>query len=241
MWRKILFLVIMFGFGLSTSDYAAIQIIQIKGEAKIRRGLEEGWQQAGVGMLLENLDTILTLEGAEVLLKIDPNVTFRLGSNAVLDLADLRRITERELFLYLMQQKMNGIEPRKEKIPLRVPNVSVLHGGLQSASSALVNQPDTTWWVKEFNGAQALYSQAYFPNTVVTLHKILQRYPKVNDCGQIHFCLGQALEALEKTGQALDAYQAALQRSQNTNCQDEKTQARQELVQNAMGRLKKKN
>ena len=40
--------------------FASMQakIISISGEVKIRRGVEEQWQEAELGMLLEEIDTI---------------------------------------------------------------------------------------------------------------------------------------------------------------------------------------
>ncbi|MCI0495132.1 hypothetical protein L0Z72_08980, partial [candidate division KSB1 bacterium] len=165
--RKIFNLMILFIVAGFLTTQAAVQIIEMKGEVKVRRGLDENWQPAGVGMLLEDIDTILTLEYAEVLLQIDTETKFRLISNSVLDIGDLRKITERELFLYLTSEKINEIEPRKKKLKLRIPNVSVVHGEFRSKDQPMQVKSDSSWWKKEVNGAQALFSQSYYPNTVV--------------------------------------------------------------------------
>ncbi|MBN2089517.1 tetratricopeptide repeat protein [candidate division KSB1 bacterium] len=237
--RKIFNLIILFIVASFFTTQAAVQIIEVKGDVKIRRGLDENWQPAGVGMLLEDIDTILTLEYAEVLLQIDTETKFRIISNSVLDIGDLRKITERELFLYLTSEKINEIEPRKKKLKLRIPNVSVVHGEFRSKDQPVQVKSDSTWWKKEVNGAQALYSQSYYPNTVVKLHKILNKYPNVQDCGEVHFYLGRTLEALEKPGQALDAYQTAIKRCEKHHCESEIAQQRIEMAQEAVKRLKK--
>lgn len=237
--RKIFNIIILFIVANFLTTQAAVQITEIKGEVKVRRGLDENWQPAAVGMLLEDIDTILSLENAEVLLQIDTETKFRLVSNSVLDVGDLRKITERELFLYLTSEKINEIEPRKNKIKLRIPNVSVVHGEFRSKDQAVKVKSDSSWWKKEVNGAQALYNQAYYPNTVIKLHKILNKYPDIQDCGEVHFNLGRTLEALEKPGQALDAYQTALKRCELHHCDSEIAQKRIEIAQEAVKRLKK--
>jgi hypothetical protein len=96
--------------------------------SKIRRGVEESWHWAVAGMMLEEIDTILTGEASAVVLETPDGATFRLGSSAILDIADLRKITEQEMFLYLMSQKINQIAPRQKKTHLRIGNVSAIHG-----------------------------------------------------------------------------------------------------------------
>jgi hypothetical protein len=215
------------------------KIISLSGEVKIRRGVEEEWHHAAVGMLLENLDTILTLEGAEVVLELGDGTTFRLGSNAILDIADLRKMTEREMFLYLMSEKIGRIPPRQEKTRLRIADVSVVHGEPKTESSgSAAGGPDDNRWVQETNGAKALYAQQYYPNTIVRLHKILAKYPNLDDCGEIHFFLGKSFEALSKPGQAIDAYQAVIARSEEAGCENPEAKRRADEARKVIERLK---
>src|SRR3990172_5481601 len=93
----------------TTFAQASVQIIKVKGDVKIRRGMEENWQPASAGAWLDEIDTILTGEATEATLAIKDGKLFTLGSNAVLDVADLRQITESELFLYLMSKKIDQI------------------------------------------------------------------------------------------------------------------------------------
>ena len=75
----------------------------------------------------EEIDTILALEG-RVELEIHDGLYFELGSNSMLDVGDLRTISKREMFLVLMSEKVNRLQPRSEKTQLKVGNVSVVHG-----------------------------------------------------------------------------------------------------------------
>lgn len=215
----------------------AAKIISISGEVKVRRGIEENWQPAAVGMDLEDIDTILTLELGEILLDIGGQNTFRLGRNSVLDIGDLRQITEQELVLYLVSKKIDRIKPRKSKIPFRVGNVSVVHGLNMSGGKAAV-KTDGTWWRKEMNGARAMYTQEYYPNAVVKLHKIQEKYSKTQDCGELHFYLGQTLEALHKPGQAVKAYQEVIKKCKAKSCHDSAAEQRVQAAKAAIKSLK---
>ena len=76
-----------------------VKIVKLGGEVKVRRGLEERWERAQLDMLLDEIDTILTGENGETVLSFGEGAVFKLGSNSVLDIADLRQITAQELSL----------------------------------------------------------------------------------------------------------------------------------------------
>jgi len=213
--RTLLTVFILVNFSHVTWAETKVKIAKASGEVKIRRGVEETWHPASAGIRLDEIDSILTGEGARVALETPDGKTFELGSNSILDIADLRRISERELFLFLMSKKINEIEPRQEKTKLRIGNVNVVHGELKSDSqntSKLANE----LWIFEKNGAKALFAQDYTTNAVLKLNKILLKYPNLNDCGEIHSYLGKGFEKLNKPGQAIDAYQTAIKRSAET-------------------------
>lgn len=224
----------LIGFISTASAVPAVKIVSLSGEVKVRRGVEEGWHLAAPGMRLEEIDTILTGEASAVVLETSDGTTFRLGSYAILDIADLRKITEREMFLYLMANKVNQIPTRQEKTRLRIGNVSVIHGTSKAESPRRTVEDESQIWVQESNGAKALYDQHYYPNAVVKLHKILAKYPNLEDCGEIHFYLGKAFEALSKPGQARDAYKTVLDRL----CDDDVSKQRAGEARQAIERLK---
>lgn len=215
----------------------SVKIVQLRGEVKVRRGVEEKWQAAANGMLLEEIDTIMTLEGGEVELELGNRVAFRLGSNAILDIADLREITERELFLILMSQKVGKLSPRPEKIPLRIGEVSAVRGTFfQSADSTPPNAA-TAWWRMEANAAQALQAQNFLPNAALKLHRLKGKFPQRQDCGEVSFALARAFEALRQPGRARDEYQATLDECKKQSCEDAAAQNRRAETHAALQRL----
>lgn len=193
------------------------KILRLSGEVKIRRGIEEVWHPAAVEMILKEIDTITTGEGGEVLLQIDEGPTFRLGANAILDITDLKKITEQELFIFLTRQKVDQLKPGKGRRPLRTGNVSAVHGEDKSQAETRPEDGGIPW-EPEKNGAKALLEQAYYTNAILKFHKIAQRYPAIEKCREFHCYLGSAFEALKEPGQAIDAYEAALDAENDGNC-----------------------
>ena len=194
------------------------EIAKKSGDVKVRRGVEEHWENAGVGMLLKEIDTIITGEAGDVILKIEDGPDFRLGANAILDISDLRKISKQQLYVYLTQQKLNQIEKRDEKSNLNITNVSVVHGSSKDTVDSDILSPEEDMWLKEKNGVKALYDQSFYPNTIIKLHRTFGRYADAEDCGELNYDLGHSLEQMEQTGQAVDAYKKAVSQGETDSC-----------------------
>lgn len=238
MKRKITVLLLSFVFGGTLAQAALpVKVVQLQGDVRIRRGVEEKWQAAAQGMLLEEIDTIMTLEGAEVVLELGNRTTFRLAGNAILEVADLREITERELFLILMSEKVGKLAPRSEKVPLRIGAVSSVRGAPFQNSERGETQVGPQLWRMEANAAQALQSQNFLPNAAMKLHRVKEKFPARQDCGEVSYELAQVWENLRQTGRARDEYQAALRECQTQKCEDAAAQKRMLLATAALQRL----
>ena len=82
--KNIFVLICTIIFVSSATAEISVKIIHLGGNVKIRYGLEENWKSASVGILLKEIDTILTGENSEVVLKYENGNTFQLGSNSMI-------------------------------------------------------------------------------------------------------------------------------------------------------------
>jgi hypothetical protein len=162
-------------------------------------------------------------------------MTFHLGSNAILDIGDLRQITKQELFLFLMSEKVDRIKPRKMRTPLRLGNISVVHGAAPMEKAKNRGRKKPAVWQQEFNGAMALYEQDFYPNAILKLHKMQVKYPWVNDCGRPDFYLARSFEELNEPGQAFDAYERVIERA--GGCDSPDAEERLRFARKAVDRL----
>ena len=137
-----------------------------------------------------------------------------------------------------MSEKVGKIPAEREKTKLLIGNISVVHGESKAKNEAQPDPAQNRTWRQEFNGAKALYEQKFYPNAVVKLHKIRSKYAKINDCGKINFLIGKSLTQLNEPGQAVDAYQLAIEQSKN--CTDSQTKQRRREAENAVEELIKK-
>jgi hypothetical protein len=220
---------------VQTSLSMEVKIVKMSGEAKIRHGVDELWQPASLGIFLKDIDSILTGEKGEVILQVEEGRQFHLGPNSLLDIADLREISEQELFLYLMKSKLGKVEKRNGKTPLRIGNVSVVHGTYQDTAQQelLLPSPESEEQLK--NGIRALFTQHYYPNTILKINKTIQDQNIPDQCGELHYYLGSSFEKLDKPGQAIDAFEKAIQQSKSNNCNSSEWS---EKAENSLLRLK---
>ncbi len=220
------------------SSYADVKISRIIGDVKVRRGLEENWQRAKSGMILKDIDTILSGEASQVVLELSEEIVFSLGGNAVLDIGDLKKITERELFLYLTSQKISKIERSGDEPKIHIENVSVVRGERKITSITQIEPTDLySMWQLEINGVKALYTQEFYPNAIIKLYKIIEKYPNHDDNGEAHFILGQSFERVNEPGRAIDAYQTVLNKIKSRN--DRQSKKIIEQTNEAIQRLKR--
>ncbi len=220
---------------------SAVLVETIRGDVRVRRGLEENWSKARPGLPLEALDTVLSGEASETVLRLEDGTRFTLGGNAILDIGDLRRITERQMFLFLMSRKVEGLAASDSARPIRIANVSVVRGAKRGdrTGADAEGSAGKAEWVREKNGAEALNNAGMTPNAVIRLCKILERYPGLKDGGEIHAMLGRAFESMNQPGRAMDAYRTALERVDSLP-EDDRPGAgeRKARIESAMGRLK---
>ncbi|MDM7924628.1 MAG: hypothetical protein QUS35_01255 [bacterium] len=220
---------------------SAVRIETVSGDVRVRRGLEENWSKARPGLPLEALDTVWSGEASGTVLLLEDGTRFTLGGNAILDIGDLRRVTERQMFLFLMSRKVEGLAASDSSRPIRIANVSVVRGANRGerTDADAGGRAGRAEWVREKNGAQALSDAGLTPNAVIRLCRILERYPGLQDGGEIHWMLGRAFETLNQPGRAMDAYRTALERIDSLN-EDDRPRAgeRRARIEAAMGRLK---
>ncbi len=208
--KNIIFMLVFICLSV-TSIHADVKILQTQGKVMVRLGLDETWQKAQVGAILKNIDTILSSENGQVILELEDGTKFKLGSNAILDIADIRTIQQRELFMYLMSQKIDNLEKADDSKKVKVGNVSIVHGQSKEADDKTeVKTDQEDWYPFEINGARALYDHQYYPNTIIKFMKIQNKYSAERDQGKIDYYIAKSFEELNDPGQARDAYQRAL-------------------------------
>jgi hypothetical protein len=215
---------------------AFFEIVKSTGSVQVRRGLDEQWLLTHNGAVLREMDSIATGPESQVTLHSSEGTAFTLGANAMIDMADLRRITEQEMFLFIMSQKIEKLAAPGKKTGLEIGSVSVIHGDNKAVDATA--RVDAVALVKEMNGAQALQQQRFFTNAVVKYHKLLPQDRQPLRQSLIRYELGCCFEQLQQPGQALDAFQTAQNILEQQVSPSEESRNQLVRVQAAVSRLK---
>ncbi|MBD3376456.1 hypothetical protein GF406_15585 [candidate division KSB1 bacterium] len=218
MYKSIIYSTLLFTLLLFASSFATT-LVEVKGDVRVRQGLDESWQNAAAGMELQDIDTILCLEGRAVL-QLDDGQRFTLGSQSILDIGDLKTVTRQQLFLYLMSLKIEQLPDRPQGTPVRLGKVSIVHGTKPTSESADDSFDDRI--EQELNGAKALYANELYANAIIKWHKIRKRYPQQGSCGEIDSRIALSFEQLKETGRAIDAWQRV--QEQTAECETPQAQ-----------------
>jgi tetratricopeptide (TPR) repeat protein len=222
--------------GIFTLQATPARILQIKGEVQIRRGLDETWSFAKTGADLEEMDSIMTGPESSVTLQLADGTLFRLASLAMIDIADLRRLSQQEMFLYIMSQKVEKLPTPPAGTKLEIGSVSVVHGENKATHAAAAAPSELA--EKEFNGARSLQQQRFYTNAIVKYHKLRKLYNNLSECGAIQYELGYCFEQIQQPGQALDYYLDSRAILQNNPCQLADARERLAYIEAALLRLK---
>lgn len=226
-------------FGIYLIGNAAsveVRITKVTGNVKVRYGVEEEWHPARTGMMLRDIDTILSgSDGSAQLLLMDGKV-FQLGSNSYLDIVDLKSMDEKELFLFLMSKKVKDIKQQPDSNDrLKISSVSVVHGNSKiEIDSTGMEKNNSNWSEQETNGAVALYIQKFYPNTIVKIKKLMAKYSSLEDEGKFYFYLAKSFDALEMKGQAKENFQLTVDYYKNMDSLNSEETHRLEEAENSL-------
>jgi len=233
----IVFIFCFYLIGVAASVEVKVQ--NVKGDVKVRYGVEEQWHPAKAGMVLRDIDTILSGSNGQVKLELGNGKIFEIDNNTYLDIVDLKNINEQELFLFLMSKKIQKVRKPDTENRLKIGNVSVVHGDSKAQSDSVSRKNESPdWSAQETNGAVSLYTQKFYPNTVVKLKKMMSRYTSLENQGKLYYYLAKSFEALDMKGQARDNYQAVIEVYQNQDELTKTDKARLNESKEALVRLK---
>ena len=126
-----------------------------------------------------------------------------------------------------------------KKTKLRVGNISSVYGEDKSiVDSTHTNKNSESNCIKEVNGAVALFIQKYYTNTLYKLHDLLDKYKSRINLGKAYFYIAKAFEALDKKGQAMEAYLRVIDNYKAQTTLSDEDSAYLSQSENAISRLK---
>ena len=105
-----------------------VAVHKIQGDVRVRHGVAESWNRVALGDVLKPDDTMKTgLKGA-ALLVVNGGKRITLPSEVIVDVSDIRDLTQEELMLKLTMEKVRASSYQWKSNEMNIPNAVILHG-----------------------------------------------------------------------------------------------------------------
>lgn len=194
---------------ISVSALADVKIITVKGDVTVRRGMSEQWQKVARGDVLKPEDSIQLLKNSSATILIDDVKTLTIPEQVILDVADLREMSQEELLLRLAMETIRSLPVKKSDDNLEIPTTTTIHGK-NSASETEIEKNVPADGKLRLNGVKVLYQNKYYAGCIVRAKEIFRVFPALAKNFEVRLLVAEALEAMKLNGEALEEYYSLL-------------------------------
>jgi hypothetical protein len=209
--KKIIgYMVLALAFGMQAR--ADFRITSVKGVVFVRHNVQEDWVRAAVGDVLKPEDSMMLEKKSSSTILIDGTRRIVIPEFVILDLSDLRTLTQEELLLKLAMEDVRGVpgEERNDghaRLPgeIRIPKTTIIHGENKTPSSEAEHSPSQTATL-QLNGARMLFDQGFYATCVLKTKEIVRQYPGLSNVIDAQIMVADALEKMKLKGEALSEY-----------------------------------
>ena len=207
---KRLALIIASAFLTAQALGEGITVQSTRGEVSVRHGVTEGWMPVGAGDLLRPRDSMRTGGTGAAVLSVAMAAgtkTITLPSEVIVDMSDIRDLSQEELMLKLTMEKVRGSTYQWNESDPAIPNAGVIHGSQKKSSRELTENEPMTGRM-QLNGARVLFENGFFSTCVLRSMEVFRLYPDLSKSFEDRLMVAQALERAQLNGEALSEYGA---------------------------------
>jgi hypothetical protein len=189
-----------------------IIVQKIRGDVSVRHGVTEVWSRVAQGDVLKPDDTMKTgAKGSAVLVTTaagnsGARKTITLPAEVIVDLSDIRELSQEELMLKLTMEKVRASSYQWKNEELRIPNAAAVHGS--DLSPSVLKESDSAIGILQMNGARVLFDNGFYATCALKGLEVFRRYPTLGTEFRNRLLVAQALEKAELRGEALSEYGA---------------------------------
>lgn len=196
-------MVIMMGIIVTATATAGVVLQKVAGEVSVRQGVAEEWMPAKAGMQLGPETTIRTGEKSTAQLSASGKV-IRLPGAVIVDISDIRDLSQEELLLKLTMQKVREAPYHRKGDRQEIPNATVVHGRDATGGPGLPENNGVTG-ERLLRGTQVLYDNGFFSTCALKTMEVVQQYPSLKTFAT-GWLVAESLERAGLRGEALSAF-----------------------------------
>jgi hypothetical protein len=206
-------IVVILMLGVACGVTAAAESITIQhadGDVSVRHGVAEVWNKVASGDLLRPNDTMRTGKGANVVLLVHLGTSaasrrITLPPHVIVDMSDIRDLTQEELMLKLTMEKVRGSSYQWKNDGMFIPDAAVVHGANGAAPEPLSENNIQTGRL-QLNGVRVLYENGFFASCVLRSMEVFRLYPALSSSFEHRLMVAEAMEKANLHGEALAEY-----------------------------------
>ncbi|MBI5471459.1 MAG: hypothetical protein HY961_03850 [Ignavibacteriae bacterium] len=220
-------------FFVTTKLFGGEQIVlqKVQGDVTVRAGVTETWSKLSAGHSLNPDATVKTgAQSSAVILLPSSNKKISLPPEVIVDISDIRELTQEELMLKLTMEKVRASSYQWKGRELNLPNETAMHGDPKDQKQAL-SETDPKVGVMEMNGIKrVLFDNGFYSTSALKALDVLRRYPALKKF-ENRLLIAESLEKSNLKSEALNEYVSL---SMSTDI----TPEQKELVQAEIAKLK---
>lgn len=190
---------------------ADFKVLATQGGVTVRHGVNENWNPVAVGDILNSDDSIELDKQSSATLLSNGTAKITLPEMVIIDLSDLRMLSQEDLLLKLAMENIRSIPPRDDIKELNIPRVTIVHGEKKDQSPK-INQQDIQNGVKQLNGCKVLHRGGYYATCALKVKQVLRLYPALKEDIDTRMLVASSFEKMNLNQEALEEYYAILEK-----------------------------
>ncbi|MDI6802635.1 MAG: hypothetical protein QME58_02160 [Bacteroidota bacterium] len=198
-------LVLTLILGLTINIFAEIKLLSVKGDVKVRRGVNEQWQQIKAGEILNLEDAIFIGGKSTASISLNRQKKITLPEKTIVEISDLRYLSREELLLKLAMDRIIAVPQQDRRDELMPARTTVIHGEKKSETSAAM-KPTIENALKMLNGAKLLFENNFYGTCALRVRDVLRIHPTIEGSIEYKLLAANSLEKAELYDEALSEY-----------------------------------
>jgi hypothetical protein len=222
--------IVMVLFLIVGSLAAQLKVVSVKGDVSVRHGINEQWVAVAQGDVLKPEDSIRLAKKASATLLTENKTRLQIPEMTVLDLSDLRMLTQEELLLKLAMERVRVVPDKGRENDFHIPRTTTMHGANMGGNDAGVPQGVNTG-VMQINGVKVLYNNGFYATSVLKAKEIFRLVPQTASMIDARLLVAGALEKMDVNAEALTEYTEI--------AKEQLSQSQRSVVEGKIAQLKK--
>lgn len=203
--KKIIFITVLITTIVSGVLAGDVKVIAMNGTASLRHGVDEKWNAVAVGDVLKPEDSIELEKQSSVVLLVDGSRKLILPENVIIEISDLRVLSQEEVLLKLAMETVRSVPQRENTDQPDIPRMTTVHGANKEFKSTGTEISGETG-LKQLNGTKVLYEHGYFGTCVLRTRGVTRLFPTLPTAIEARLRAANALEKMNLRLEALEEY-----------------------------------